>query len=187
MWCIPTFRERAASLFRDPEMVVPVFSETSVIIRQTVRCHMTSVNNIYRRHLREYVTGVCCCIAVCNADEGRHWGVLYQSVWLSIKIVISTLYSIDFLFSTMFSKFRCICMLRYKCPSTSLETEFVIFFKIRHESVFKSLMFAKSGQRVAAAFRTIRQRQPHLFLLKRDYMFRSAQTIFMPLLQTLSK
>jgi len=40
---------------------------------------------------------------------------------------------------------------------------------------------------VAAAFRTIRQTQPRLILFKLDYMFQSAQTIFMPLLHTLPK
>ena len=53
----------------------------------------------------EYVAGVWWCIAVCKADEMRHWGVLYQSVWLSIKIVISTLHNIDFLLNVMFGNF----------------------------------------------------------------------------------
>lgn len=72
--------ERAASLFRDPEMAAPVFSETSVIMRQTVRCHRKSVNNIYNRHFGEYVAGVWWCIAVCEVDEGRHGGLLCLSI-----------------------------------------------------------------------------------------------------------
>jgi hypothetical protein len=63
--------ERAASHFRDPEMAVPVFSETSAIMRQTVRCHRTSVNNIYHQQFGEYIAGVWWCITVRKVDEGR--------------------------------------------------------------------------------------------------------------------
>jgi len=74
-------------------------------MRHTVRFHRTSVNNIYHRHFGEYVAGVWWCIAVCKADEGRHWGVFYLSVRMSIKIVVITLHNIEFILNIVFGNF----------------------------------------------------------------------------------